>query len=103
MAGKTLARLVQFCWTPYPTIMSVEFAYRFKQDAPRSNLRDLDAVVLLADTPSDDGDTIPAGSEGTIVAVHGTGESYVVEFARPEGALVSVFPHEVRRVERTAL
>ena len=83
--------------------MSVEFAYRFKQDAQRSSLRDLDDVVLLADTLSDDGDLIPTGSEGTIVRVHGAGESYVVEFAEPEGALVSVFPHEVRRVERPAL
>lgn len=83
--------------------MSVEFAYRFKQDAPRSSLRDLDAVVLLADTPSDDGDVVPAGSKGTIVAVHGAGESYVVEFAEPEGTLVSVFPQEIRRVERPAL
>ncbi len=29
------------------TSMSVEFAYRFKQDVPRSSLRDLDDVVLL--------------------------------------------------------
>jgi len=82
--------------------MSVEFAYRFKQDVPQSSLRDLDDVVLLAATMSDDGDIIPAGAEGTIVSVHGEGESYVVEFAEPEGALVSVFPHEVRRVERPA-
>ncbi len=77
--------------------------YRFKQDVPRSSLRDLDDVVLLADTVSDDGDMIPAGTKGTIVSVHGEGESYVVEFGEPEGALVSVFPHEVRRVERSAL
>ncbi|UIY45594.1 DUF4926 domain-containing protein [Methylobacterium radiotolerans] len=83
--------------------MSIEFAYRFKQDVPRSSLRDLDDVVLLADTVSDDGDMIPAGAKGTIVSVHGEGESYVVEFGEPEGSLVSVFPHEVRRVERSAL
>ncbi|MEL6061767.1 MULTISPECIES: DUF4926 domain-containing protein [unclassified Methylobacterium] len=78
-------------------------AYRFQQDVPQSSLRDLDDVVLLADTVSDDGELIPSGREGTIVSVHGEGESYVVEFAEPPGALVSVFPHEIRRVEHPAL
>ncbi len=83
--------------------MSVALVYRFKQDAPQSSLRDLDDVVLLVDTVSDDGDLIPSGRKGTIVSVHGAGESYVVEFAEPPGALVSVFPHEIRRAERPAL
>jgi hypothetical protein len=83
--------------------MSVALAYRVQQDASRSSLRDLDDVVLLVDARSDDGDFNPAGRIGTIVSVHGEGESYVVEFAEPPGALVSVFPHEIRRVERPAL
>jgi hypothetical protein len=82
--------------------MSFEFAYRFKQDAPRSRFRDLDDVVLLAAAVSDDGDTIPAGTEGTIVSVHGDGTSYAVEFAEPEGALVTVLPQQIRAVTETA-
>ncbi|MCJ2066254.1 hypothetical protein MKK63_26680 [Methylobacterium sp. J-088] len=96
-------RFVQFSRASYPTGMSVAFAYRFQQDVPRSSLRDLDDVVLLVDVMSDDGDLFPAGRAGTIVSVHGEGESYIVEFAEPPGALVSVFPHEIRRVERPIL
>lgn len=83
--------------------MAIALADRFQQDVPRSTLRGLDDVVLFVDTVNDDGDLIPAGREGTIVSVHGEGESYVVEFAEPPGALVSVVPHAIRRVERPAL
>lgn len=81
--------------------MSFEFAYRFKQDAPRTRFQDLDDVVLMAAAVSDEGDTIPAGTEGTIVSVHGDGTSYVVEFAAPEGALVTVLPQQIRAVTET--
>ena len=80
--------------------MSIEFAYRFEQDAPRSSLRDLDDVVLTVAVVSDGGNTIPAGTEGTIVGVFKDGEAYVVEFAEPEGALASVGPDDVRLVAR---
>lgn len=79
--------------------MSVEFAYRFREDVPRSSLRDLDDVVLTVAVESDDGLRIPAGAEGTIVSVYNDGEAYIVEFAEPEGTLASVAPDEIRRVE----
>lgn len=82
--------------------MSVEFAHRFRRDAPRSSLRDLEDAVLLVAVPSEDGDLIPAGTEGTIVSVHDDGAAYIVEFAEPEGALAAVGPDETRRVEPTA-
>lgn len=82
--------------------MTFQFAYRFTQEAPRSSLRDLDSVVLTASMVSDDGDTIAAGTEGTIVSTHGDGASYVVEFAEPPGALVTVEPHQIRAVADTA-
>lgn len=78
--------------------MSIEFAYRFRQDAPRSSFRDLDDVVLLTDATDDYGATIAAGTAGTIVSVHGQGESYVVEFATPVGSLVTVLPQQIRLV-----
>lgn len=81
--------------------MSVEFAYRFREEAPQLGLRDLDSVVLTAGVVSDDGDTIPAGTEGTIVSVHDHGVTYVVEFAEPPGALATVEPHEIRLVAST--
>jgi len=82
--------------------MSFQFAYQFTPDALLPGLRDLDSVVLTVPLTSDDGDLIAAGTEGTIVSVHGDGESYVVEFAEPLGALVTAAPHELRAVEDLA-
>lgn len=79
--------------------MSVEFAYRFREDVPRSSLRDLDDVVLTVAVEGDDGLMIPADAEGTIVSVYNDGEAYVVEFTEPEGTLASVARDEIRRVE----
>lgn len=76
--------------------MSLEFAYRFHQDGPQPGLKDLDCVVLTAAVVSDDGDEIPAGTEGVIVSVHEGGATYVVEFDEPLGALATVEPHEIR-------
>jgi hypothetical protein len=83
--------------------MSFEYAYRVWQSEPSSSLRDLDDVVLLVDATSDGGDTILAGTEGTIVSVHGAGESYVVEFAEPEGALVTALPSQLQLAIRSTV
>ncbi|GEP01679.1 DUF4926 domain-containing protein [Methylobacterium haplocladii] len=83
--------------------MSVEFAYRIQHTTPQSLLRELDDVVLMVAVVSDDGDAIPAGTEGTAVSVHDGGQTCVVEFAEPEGALATVELHEIRPVERAAL
>ncbi|MEE7503318.1 DUF4926 domain-containing protein [Methylobacterium mesophilicum] len=80
--------------------MSFEYTYRVWQTEPPSSLRDLDDVVLLFDAVTDDGDTILAGTEGTVVSVHGEGESYVVEFSEPLGALVTALPHQLQLVNR---
>ncbi|MBE7197229.1 MAG: DUF4926 domain-containing protein [Parafilimonas terrae] len=80
--------------------MSFEYAYRVWQTEPPSSLRDLDDVVLLVDAIADDGATILAGTEGTIVSVHGDGESYVVEFSEPVGALVTAQPHQLQIANR---
>ena len=80
--------------------MTLEFAYQFRQDALRSDLRDLDRVALTSATTSDDGDVLPLGTEGTIVSVYRGGEAYVVEFPTPLGALATVRPEAIRLVER---
>ena len=49
---------------------------------------------------SDDGDTIPAGREGTILGVWRGGEAFFVEFAEPEGAIATVRPQDLRRLGR---
>ena len=75
-------------------------AYQFRQDDPRSDLRDLDRVALTATVVSDDGDALPPGSEGTIVSVYRDGEAYGVEFPMPLGALATVRPDSLHRINR---
>jgi hypothetical protein len=60
-------------------------------------LRDLDDVAVLAPVVTDDGDTIPVGTEGTIVGVWKDGETFFVEFAEPESALATVRLINLRR------
>lgn len=77
--------------------MSVEAVYLLRKDDPTSGLlRELDDVVLLEPATTSEGETIPAGTEGTIVTVWGGGGAYKVEFAEPEGALATVEPQVLR-------
>lgn len=77
-------------------VMSFEFAYRFPQDALPASFKELDGVTLLSAVVGDEGERLPAGAEGTIVSTHGMGESFVVEFAEPSGALATVLPDQIR-------
>lgn len=81
--------------------MSVEALYLLRKTEPRPGLRDLDGVILTADVLTDDGGTVPAGTEGTIVGVYGEGIAFVVEFAEPAGALANVAADGLRLVERS--
>ncbi|MCJ2092276.1 MULTISPECIES: DUF4926 domain-containing protein [unclassified Methylobacterium] len=80
--------------------MSVDFSYLLRKEDPGATLRDLDDVVALAPVVTDDGDTIPAGTEGTIVGVWKGGEAFFVEFPEPAGALATVLPVNLRRTGR---
>ena len=81
--------------------MSVEALYLLRKTEPRPGPQDLDSVVLTADVLTDDGDAVPAGTEGTIVGVYGDGAAFVVEFIEPLGALANVAADGLRLVERT--
>jgi hypothetical protein len=81
-------------------LMSLKFAYQFREEAPRSGFCDLDVVVLTAPVVSDDGVSIPAGTEGTIVSVDDSDGTYLVEFPEPDGTLATVRSHEVSLVAR---
>jgi hypothetical protein len=70
--------------------MSVDAHCSVRRNELRSDLRDLDRVALKAAAVTDDGVTMEAGSEGTIVGVWRDGEAYEVEFAEPAGALATV-------------
>ena len=61
--------------------MSVDFSYLLRKDDPGATLRDLDDVVALAPVVTDDGDTIPAGTEpafSTRVKMGGTSNVHVL-------------------------
>ena len=61
---------------------------------------ELEIVVLTTDLPEQH---LKAGDVGTVVLVHGEGEGYEVEFTSLTGetlAIVSVYPDQIRRVER---
>ncbi|MFD6317694.1 MULTISPECIES: DUF4926 domain-containing protein [Methylorubrum] len=75
--------------------MSVEVVYQWSEDRPGAVLRELDDVRVLADVVTMDGDTVAAGTEGTVVAVWHGGEAYEVEFPEPMGALATVKAKDV--------
>lgn len=63
-------------------------------------LEELEIVVLTTDLPEYH---LKAGDVGTVVLVHGEGEGYEVEFTTFKGetlAIVSVYPDQIRPVER---
>ncbi|HJE24470.1 MAG TPA: DUF4926 domain-containing protein [Methylorubrum populi] len=70
--------------------MSVEVVYQWSEDHPGAALRELDDVRILKDVVTSDGDTIAAGTEGTVVAIWRGGEAYEVEFPEPMGALATI-------------
>lgn len=82
--------------------MTREAFSHFRQAAPLDGFRDLDRVVLTIDVATDDGVTMPAGSEGVVLSVDRDGVAYVIEFAEPSGALATVQGNVLRLVARAA-
>jgi hypothetical protein len=69
--------------------------------APRNAaFRELDRVQTLEDVAGEDGERVPEGSEGTIVAIWGDGEAFEVEFMRPVETLSAIRPDLLKLVER---
>ncbi len=75
--------------------MSIEVSYTLRKAEPGALLRELDDVRVMADVTTDDGNTVSAGTEGTVVAVWDAGEAYDVEFPEPMGALATVAAGDV--------
>ena len=61
---------------------------------------ELDVVTLKTPATSDDGETVPAGAAGTIVAIYGDAVAFGVEFETPIHALATVYPHQIGSVRR---
>ncbi len=52
--------------------------------------KEFEVVRLRAPAESIDGDLLPVGARGTVVHVHGLGEAYIVEFAKPDWTVAEV-------------
>ena len=66
--------------------MTIETLYR--QRAPQAASQpfdELSVVAVLREVRTEEGIAIPAGTEGTVVAVYPGGLSYEVEFLQPAG------------------
>jgi hypothetical protein len=64
--------------------MSFDTLYQSRAPVTQPQHRaELNFVTLLREVLTDDGLTVPAGTEGTIVGVWGGGEAYEVEFDEP--------------------
>ena len=59
---------------------------------------ELSVVETLRPVETDDGEAVPAGSRGTIVAIYGDGAAYEVEFARPVIGNCTIRPELLRSV-----
>ncbi len=59
---------------------------------------ELSVVETLRPVETDDGEAVPAGSHGTIVAIYGDGAAYEVEFARPVIGNCTIRPEILRSV-----
>lgn len=64
-----------------------------------ARLNELDRVELRVPRDERGGRSVPAGSDGTIVAVLKGGAAYIVEFERPFQALVTVEPADIVQID----
>ena len=62
--------------------------------------RELDRVRTLVEILGEEGEIVPAGSTGTVVAIWGEGASFEVEFTRPVETLAAIEPGSLALVER---
>ena len=76
--------------------MTADAFYLLRRTEPRTDLEDLDAVVLVRPVRSDAGTMVPAGETGTVVAVLDEAAGYIVEFSEPPGTLATVTGADLR-------
>ena len=60
-----------------------------------ARIAELDRVTIGREIAGDEGELIPSGSSGTVVAVWSDGAAYEVEFLNPVSALATVEPDAI--------
>lgn len=58
-------------------------------------------VVLSRSVELADGRSLPSGTRGAIVFVHGEGAAYMVEFSKPFQAVATVFAADLSQAAET--
>ncbi len=76
--------------------MSRETVLYVEGSEPLQVFQDLERVAITRAARTDDGQTVPAGSEGTIVDVIKEGLAYAVEFTTPVDGIATLLPNELR-------
>lgn len=66
------------------------------KDIVARRYEELDRVTLAVPVVAEKGQRLPAGASGTVVAVFRGGAAYIVEFAIPFHAVVTVSPDAIR-------
>ncbi|MGX9981608.1 hypothetical protein [Methylobacterium fujisawaense] len=66
----------------------------------RFPIDELDAVTLDVDTRTSEGETVPAGTTGTVMAVWGQAEAFEVEFDEPFTGLARIDQSMIRAHQR---
>lgn len=94
--------LIYYNQTMGSSVLTLAVNDRPDEEDQRSALpfRELDRVQTLVATLGEEGEDVPAGSTGTIVAVWGEGAAFEVEFTRPVETLVAIRPEALRLVDR---
>ncbi len=59
-------------------------------------------MTLAVDAQTEDGETVPAGTVGTVVAVWGEAEAFDIEFDAPFTGLVTIGREMIREHRRPA-
>jgi hypothetical protein len=75
-------------------------AFTTERRVRRFPIDELDAVTLAVETRTDDGETVPAGIVGTVVAVWGEAEAFDVEFDAPFTGLATIDRAMISRGKR---
>lgn len=74
--------------------MSLDSTYYARSLGQGAAIRELSRIALTSPQEIENGQVLPARSEGTIVGTWARGAAYEVEFTRPYAALITLQPNQ---------
>ena len=82
----------------YPPMSFITLHQSSAADLGHALFQELSVVQTTHVVETDEGETVPVGSCGTIVGIWGDGEAYEVEFSRPVAGLATMRADMLRAV-----